>query len=187
MKSPLKNRQVRTTVCFALALIFMCTAQTVMAQSSMRGFAGGGSASSATEKIIPAPQTSGKWQLKYDDPGINVTLKNWNCRNESMWKLVTNILDGYRAMFGTNENAVQGNETAQVNPGDYSNLSQEGIKRSPRDGVFNPYFGSTITETHRFCYTDAEVEQFRAYLQGLSNYLSKQTYPIKEINRMFPK
>ncbi|QPJ60752.1 MAG: hypothetical protein G3M70_02145 [Candidatus Nitronauta litoralis] len=213
MKFNLKNL-IQSTGLIALALLLMSTANQAIAQSSMQGFAGGGGTSGAkgspsgsgrnllggahllnalglNDKVIPAPKTSGKWQLKYNDPGINVTLLNWNCRDNSIWSdTLKGPINGFKHVWGKYGKSAKAAKGAKEHFDIYLKTVEQdvrrGMKKSPKHGIFSPPFGKTETKTVRYCYTDAEVDQFIAYIKGMFKHLGSHSDPVAEVKRLFP-
>lgn len=208
------RKSINSTGLLALALLLMSPANQTLAQSSMQGFAGGGgtsgsskssggsginllsgahllSALSLNDKVIPAPKTSGKWQLKYNDPGINVTLQNWNCRKSSIWSdVLKGPINGFENVWGKYGKSAKAAKGAKEHFDIYLKTVEQdvnrGMKISPIEGVFNPPFGKTETKTVRYCYTDAEVAQFIAYIKGMFKHLGSHSDPVAEVKKLFP-
>ncbi len=207
------SKSIQSTALVALALLLMSTTNQAIAQSSMQGFAGGGgtsgspkgsggsglnllsgahllSALNSNDKVIPAPKTSGKWQLKYNDPGINVTLLNWNCRDNSIWSdTLKGPINGFQSVwgkYGPAKAAKGAKEHFDIYLKTVEQDVNRGMKKSPIEGVFSPPFGKTETKTVRYCYTDAEVAQFIAYIKGMFKHLGSHSDPVAEAKRLFP-
>lgn len=202
MKIKLKTFSIQAAFFVTLFLLSICTSNPAMAQSSMQGFAGGGSglnlsggknllpALGLNDKVIPAPKTSGKWQLKYNDPGINVTLQNWNCRSDSLWNVLKGPINGFEAVWGKYGKSEKAAKGAKDHFDSFLKTIDrdinDGMKISPIEGIFSPPFGKIETKTVPYCYTDAEVAQFKAYIKGMFKHLGSHSDPNGEIKKLFP-
>lgn len=197
MKIHLK-KSVRSTALVALVYLLICPFSQAFGQSSMQGFSGGGGnpvpsgnpGISSSDKIIPAPKTSGKWQLKYNDPGINVTLQNWNCRSDSLWNVLKGPINGFEAVWGKYGKSAKAAKGAKDHFDTYLKTIdrdvEDGMRKSPIEGIFSPPFGKTETKTIPYCYTDTEVAQFKAYIKGMFQHLGSHSDPNGEIKKLFP-